>query len=107
MEAASTVQINKLIRRTTLSSIAQLSAPKNNSKEATEWILTAEDRCDTGECGAQAYVKVTGVSGSLYFCSHHYNKIIDNAVGYDKLERFAYEVVDERGKLTENRLIGD
>lgn len=88
-----------------MSSVAQLSAPKNTKREATGWILTAEDRCDTRECGAQAYVKVTGVSGSLYFCSHHYNKIIDNAVGYDKLERFAYEVLDERDKLIENRLL--
>lgn len=90
-----------------MSSIAQVSAPKNTNREAIGWILTAEDRCDTRECGAQAYVKVTGVTGSLYFCSHHYNLITDNAVGYDKLERFAYEIIDEREKLVENRLVGN
>ncbi len=32
--------------------------------------LTATDRCD--RCGAQAYVRVTMVSGSeLFFCAHH------------------------------------
>jgi hypothetical protein len=32
--------------------------------------LTASDRCD--RCGAQAYVRVTLVSGSeLLFCAHH------------------------------------
>lgn len=32
--------------------------------------LTASDRCD--RCGAQAYVRVTMLSGShLYFCAHH------------------------------------
>lgn len=70
-----------------------------------EWTLTANDRCDS--CGAQAYVKVTGVTGSLMFCSHHYNKIMDNAVGYDKMMKFAYEFVDERERLEENRLKGD
>jgi hypothetical protein len=32
--------------------------------------LTASDRCD--RCGAQAYVRVTLLSGSeLFFCAHH------------------------------------
>lgn len=70
-----------------------------------KWTLTANDRCDS--CGAQAYVKVTGVTGSLMFCSHHYNKIMDNAVGYEKMMKFAYEFVDERERLEENRLKGD
>jgi len=39
---------------------------------------------------------VKGVSGSLYFCGHHYSKIIDNAVGYDKLHKFAYDIIDHR-----------
>jgi hypothetical protein len=64
--------------------------------------LKTSDRCDS--CNAQAYVKVTGVSGDLFFCGHHYNKIMDNAVGYDKMMKFAYQIVDEREKLIENRL---
>jgi hypothetical protein len=64
-----------------------------------EWQLTAMDRCDY--CGAQAYVRVTGVSGSLDFCGHHYNR------HQDKLESFAFETIDERDKLIENRLQGE
>lgn len=64
--------------------------------------LKVSDRCDS--CNAQAYVQVTGVTGDLMFCSHHYNKIMDNAVGYDKMMKFAYQVVDERDRLIENRL---
>ena len=29
---------------------------------------------------------------------------MDNAIGYDKMMKFAYKVVDERDKLIENRL---
>lgn len=73
--------------------------------EQKEWVLTAADRCDS--CTAQAYVKVTGVSGDLLFCAHHYNKIMDNAVGYDKMMKFAYQIVDERNRLEENRTKGE
>lgn len=68
-----------------------------------EWQLNASDRCDS--CGAQAYVWVSGVSGDLLFCAHHYNKIMSNAVGYDKMMKFAYQIVDETEKLIENRLV--
>lgn len=71
------------------------------------WTLTALDRCDTGECGAQAYVKVTGVSGELLFCLHHYNKTINNPDSNKKLEAFAFNTVDERDRLIENRLLSD
>lgn len=64
-----------------------------------EFILNANDRCDS--CQAQAYVKVSGVTGELLFCNHHYNKIMDNAVGYEKMMRFMYKVVDERSRLSE------
>jgi hypothetical protein len=64
-----------------------------------EWQLTATDRCDY--CGAQAYVRVIGVTGSLDFCGHHYNR------HEDKLTSFAFETIDERDKLIENRLQGD
>ena len=62
-----------------------------------EWILKAIDRCDS--CPSEALVKVTGLSGDLMFCGHHYNKIMNNAVGYDKMMSFALTVVDEREKL--------
>ena len=59
-----------------------------------EKVLTSFDRCDS--CGAQAYVKVTGVSGELTFCSHHYTKIMSSDSGKIAMEKFAYETVDER-----------
>jgi hypothetical protein len=71
-----------------------------------EWTLTNIDRCDAG-CSAQAFVKAIGVTGELMFCSHHYNKISNNAVGYANLEKFAYQIIDERERLIENRLVGD
>jgi hypothetical protein len=29
---------------------------------------------------------------------------MDNAIGYDKMMKFAYQIVDERDRLVENRL---
>jgi hypothetical protein len=40
------------------------------------------------------------------FCAHHYEGIMANAVGYDRMMKFAIEVVDERERLVENRLQG-
>lgn len=80
------------------------SATQNHPSGQQEWIITTKDRCD--KCNAQAFVKVVGVTGELFFCSHHYNAIVDNAVGYDAIMKFAYEIIDEREKLIENRLIG-
>jgi hypothetical protein len=71
-----------------------------------EWTLTNSNRCDAN-CSAQAFVRAVGVSGELMFCSHHYNKIVDNAIGYSNLEKFAYQIIDERERLIENRLIGE
>lgn len=71
-----------------------------------EWTLTAMDRCDAS-CSAQAYVKAVGVNGELLFCSHHYNKITNNASAYENLAKFAYQIIDEREKLVENRLVGE
>jgi hypothetical protein len=76
-----------------------------NTMTDQTWVLTAQDRCDA-ECSAQAYVMVKGVSGELTFCAHHYNKIMDNAIGYDAMMKFAFEITDERDRLIENRLIG-
>lgn len=69
--------------------------------------LTNLDRCDAGNCGAQAYVKAVGMSGELLFCGHHYDGITNNAVGWANLEKFAYQIIDERDRLIENRLMGD
>lgn len=74
-------------------------------QEEQVWLLDATDRCD--RCAAQAYVKVLGKDEmSLLFCGHHYNNIMDNAVGYDKMMKFAIEIVDERERLVENKLVG-
>jgi hypothetical protein len=61
--------------------------------------LNALDRCD--KCGAQAYVWIKGDSGELLFCSHHYNKIVDNVVGYEKLMGFMKQIVDNRELLNQ------
>jgi hypothetical protein len=62
-----------------------------------EWLLKATDRCDS--CASEALVKVTGISGDLMFCGHHYNKIMNNTDGYKKMMSFAITVIDEREKL--------
>jgi hypothetical protein len=67
-------------------------------KEQVQYKLTALDRCD--RCDAQAYVSASGVSGELLFCGHHYNKVKDS------IKEWAFEIVDETGKLNENRLTG-
>jgi hypothetical protein len=67
-------------------------------------ILNALDRCD--RCSAQAYVMVKGSTGELLFCGHHYDKIMNNPDAYTKMMAFMLEVVDERDKLIENRLVG-
>ena len=64
---------------------------------AKEWVLKATDRCDS--CAAEALVKVTGLTGDLMFCGHHYNKIMDNPEGYKKMMAFAITIIDEREKL--------
>ena len=70
-----------------------------------EWVLGATDRCDS--CAAEALVKVTGLSGDLIFCGHHYNKIMDNPEGYKKMMSFALTIIDERDKLVENKAKGE
>jgi hypothetical protein len=72
-----------------------LTMTKDKVKE--EWKLTPLDRCDS--CKAEALVQVTGLNGDLLFCGHHYNKIMDNSVGYEKMMKFAITVIDERNKL--------
>ena len=54
--------------------------------------LTAADRCD--RCGAQAYVRVTLVSGfELLFCAHHSKEHAD------KLRQVALEIHDESERI--------
>ena len=78
---------------------------KGKEQEEKIWLLDATDRCD--RCGAQAYVKVIGKNNSdLLFCGHHYNKAIDNAVGYDNMMKFVLEIIDERERLVENKTKG-
>lgn len=59
--------------------------------DTIEYELTNLDRCDA--CGAQALVRVRGVSGELLFCGHHYTK------NEAALIEFAYEILDEREKI--------
>jgi hypothetical protein len=56
--------------------------------------LNFSHRCD--KCSARALIWVKGKTGELMFCAHHYNKIMDNAVGYDKMMKFAIEIMDNR-----------
>jgi hypothetical protein len=73
-------------------------------EEKKEYAITAHDRCD--RCAAQAYVVVKGVAGELMFCGHHYNKIVNDPAGYEKMMAYAFEIIDERDRLDENRLVG-
>ena len=66
-----------------------------------EWTLSPKDRCDS--CAAEALVQVVGLNGDLLFCGHHYNKIMNNKIGYEKMMKFAITVTDERSKLIENK----
>jgi hypothetical protein len=62
------------------------------------YLLGPQDRCDS--CQAEALVWVNGVVGDLLFCGHHFYK------HEDKLREYAFEIVDEREKLVQNKLIG-
>lgn len=73
-------------------------------QQQKEWVLTTFDRCDS--CSAQAYVRIKGSTGSLDFCGHHYEKIMNNPDAYTKMMAFMLEVVDERERLVENRQKG-
>ncbi len=58
----------------------------------TASVLTASDRCD--RCGAQAYVRVTLLSGSeLLFCAHHARE------HEARLREVAVEIHDETERL--------
>ena len=74
-----------------------MMAEETEEKEII-YVLTAIDRCDS--CSAQALVWVKGVMGELMFCGHHYAK------NEKALINFSYEIIDEREKIKENKLIG-
>lgn len=76
----------------------------DDSLTEVEWQLTPKDRCDS--CAAEALVKVSGISGYLMFCGHHYNKIMNDEKGYKSMMSFALTVLDERDKLIENKAKG-
>ena len=73
---------------------------KKMSEQTVErkWLLTPLDRCDS--CLAQAYVSVTGVNGELMFCSHHYNKIMNDpmnaSLGQSKKEKIKGKKVSKK-----------
>ena len=67
-----------------------------------EWLLSPLDRCD--RCNAEALVKVTGITGDLMFCGHHYNKIMAIPDGYNSMMSFMISIIDERNKLDVDRL---
>ena len=67
------------------------------SVQPKKYMLTAHDRCDS--CSAQAYVRIKGSTGELYFCGHHYEKIMNNPDSYTKIMAFMLEILDERERL--------
>ena len=78
--------------------------PKAEDFNSEEPILKTIDRCD--QCYAQAYVMIKGSTGELLFCGHHYDKIMNNPDAYTKMMAFMLEIVDERHRLIENKLVG-
>ncbi len=91
-------QFSKLTVRVQFSPFALNILTQSNTREynysMTETVeqverqLKVADRCD--RCGSQAFVLVKGIAGELMFCGHHYTK------NQEALEKYAYEVVDER-----------
>ena len=73
----------------------------DNPVKEQEWTLSPKDRCDA--CAAEALVQVVGLNGDLLFCGHHYNKIMNDKIGYEKMMKFAITVTDERSKLIEDK----
>ena len=68
------------------------------TEEVKSYVLGPKDRCDS--CSAEALVWVNGVAGELLFCGHHYAK------HEEKLKDYAFEVIDERDKLIQNKAVG-
>jgi len=70
---------------------------QKTKQQEDNYLLTLNDRCDS--CNGQAYVAVTGTTGELMFCAHHYTKIMSDPSGFVAMEKFAVETVDERDRL--------
>lgn len=64
-----------------------------DTTSASAKALNKSDRCDAGNCPAQAWVLVKFLSGELTFCSHHFDKF------EAALIKDAYEVIDERHRI--------
>lgn len=62
--------------------------PESVEEAPKQRVMNLSDRCDS--CGAEAFVWVTGISGDLLFCAHHFNR------WEDKIREFAFEIIDER-----------
>ena len=75
-----------------------MMAEKTEQVVEKEYVLGPINRCDA--CSAEALVWLKGVAGELMFCGHHYAK------HEEALKEFAYEIIDERDKLIQNKLIG-
>jgi len=71
----------------------------NSLIEEKKWTLFALNRCDA--CGSQAYVQALGTTGDLLFCAHHYEGILSNEKAQEAMNRFAYQIIDERKQLDE------
>lgn len=71
------------------------TATDNMTASATtvDSFLNKQDRCDTGNCPAQAWVLVKFLTGELLFCSHHFDTF------EAALIKDAYEVIDERHRI--------
>ena len=56
--------------------------------------FNADDRCDAGGCGAQAYAAASFTGGQLLFCGHHFKRY------QTELEKQAYAVIDNTDAIT-------
>lgn len=77
-------------------------AETNNEDVATDWKMSALDRCD--RCGAQAYIKATSETwpGGLLFCNHHGKAKTNGVTVAQSLEDKGWDVKDKSGMLYEH-----
>lgn len=73
--------------------VMQETATEQGQPVEAARVLNAQDRCDTGSCGAQAYYLVLFDQGELLFCGHHFNK------NENLLREKAYHIVDQYGDV--------
>lgn len=71
-------------------------------EDSTEYLFDTSFRCDTGSCGAQAYIRTTFKSGNtLYWCTHHARE------AEDAITPLLSEWYSEENRLKETRHKGD